>query len=118
MKASSEWPALWTKADASTLFEPWPTVEPRTSRLGSTFLGRWGGYDVLTYAGGTGRDIGILLQDEQGYETGYFALIGVPPRFEGKTFVDGALAVAKVLGLFAEEFKHGPYGRLRDEEGR
>jgi hypothetical protein len=113
---SSEWPAAWAKADASTLFEPWPAVKARTSKGKSTFLGRWGGYDVRTYWGGIGREIGILLVDERRYETGIFPLAGIPPRPEGKVWVDGALAVARVLGLFAEEFKHGPYGRLRDPE--
>lgn len=115
--SGKEWPASWTQADASTPFEPWPAVQQRWSRLESTFLGRWGGYDVVTYCGGTKVDFGILLLDEARCETGWFPLIGVPPREEGRVWVDGALAIAKVLGLFTEHFKHGPYGRVRDASG-
>lgn len=98
MEKHLEWPASWAKADASTLFEPWPTVEVRRGKLHSTFLGRWGGYDVQTFRGGRG-DIGIAVHPHAGF---------LPRRYRsaaadlerGKRYVPNDLALGELRTCF------------------
>lgn len=107
------WPTMWTEANAATPFEPWPSVPMRyqPSDGSATFLGRWGGYDVWTY---NENRAGISLVTKNGARLAYFPLAGMPPLEEGKVWVDGALAVTRMLKLpkFEAAFRAGQYGRV------
>ena len=72
-----------------------------------TFLGRWGVYDVRALDDGRP---GLYLVRPDGLTTAYFPLAGIVPLEGAEMWVDGALAVAKSLGLWLEKFAAGPYG--------
>lgn len=112
---ADHWPEYWNEASPDSPWMPaskecalrWKPYD-MARQPSPVFLGQWGGYDVWTYA--EGRP-GISLVCRDGNRTGYFPVMGLPPRDEGRKWVDGALTVCRDLGLWPKRLGEEPYGR-------